>query len=317
MNQPVVKIRPFASADVSAVIDIYNQARPIEVAQLTEDRFWSWFADPALDPTRDLLIAADDQGPVGIVASFPWPNHVAEGYVFFVGPSVLPEFQAHGVGRQLVTALLSQVARQHPGARLQTRLQQSNSKAHHFLTDGLGFSVERQFWQMSHAAPGKVLPGPPPEGYHFSFLRPGDDTEEVVTTYRTILNDPAAGRHLLNPQELQNWASLGNFANNSFQVARFNGQIVGLCFESFPASAEYGLVEFLGVLPEARGRGVATYLLKLALANAHTAGKRSVRLEVTDDGGPGLELYHKLGFAMTGGEVFYQRSVDLPVPTRL
>jgi ribosomal protein S18 acetylase RimI-like enzyme len=308
-----IRVRPFSPADVAAVVDIYNQARPIEVAQLSEDRFWGWFADPALDPARDVLVAADEEGPLGIIASFPWPNHLALGYVFFVGPSVLPEFQAKGVGRMLVDALAADVAARHPGTRLQTRLNQANGKAHAFLTEHLGFSVERQFWQMNHPAPGKVQPGPAPMGYLFGYLEPGAEADEVVGVYEQILNDPVAGRHLLQPEELQRWASLGTFGANSFQVARQDGQVVGLCFEAYPPGADHAQVEFLGVLPAHRGQGLALHFLQTALANAHAAGKTGVRLEVTGgDEGPALALYRKLGFEVTGGEVFYQRQARQP-----
>lgn len=312
MTDAAIRIRPFTADDAAAVIDIYNQARPIEVAQLTEDRFWAWFADPALDPARDILVAADDQGPVGIIASFPWPNHLEQGYVFFVGPSVLPEFQAHGVGQLLVEALAREVAARHPGVRLQTRLNDSNQRAQAFLTRRLGFNVERRFWQMSHGAPGKVVPGPGPQGYEFAYLEPGEDAGEAVTVYREILDAPAAGRHLLSPEELAAWASLGSFTRNSFQVARRAGKVVGLCFESFPPGTDLAQVEFLGVTAAERGHGVARHLLERAIANAHAAGKRTVRLEVTDDGGGALELYRKLGFEVQGGEVFYERPASLP-----
>lgn len=313
MSNAAIKVRPFVPDDAPAVIDIYNQARPIEVAQLTEDRFWAWFGDPALDPARDVLVAADDQGPVGIIASFPWPNHVAEGYVFFVGPSVLPEFQAHGVGRQLLEALAQAVAQRHPDARLQTRLNVSNTHAHQFLLDRMGFQVEKQFWQMRHGAPGKHPAGPAPAGYEFAYLAPGTDASEEIEVYGRILNDPAVGRHLLKLDELANWASLGNYAAHSFQVARRDGRVVGLCFESFPAGADYAQVEFLGVLPSERGKGVARHLLERALVNARESGRGAVRLEVTDDGNLAMDLYRKAGFEVTGGEVFYTRRAVVPV----
>lgn len=307
MTDSPITIRPFAADDAPAVIDIYNQARPIEVARLTDDRFWAWFGDPALDPTRDILVAADHEGPVGIIASFPWPNHLIRGDVFFIGPSVLPDFQSRGVGRMLIDALTTEVARRHPGARLQTRLHQANKAGHDFLTAHLGFKVERQFRQMCHNAPGKVHPDNGPANYVFDYLSPGADTREVVSVYSQILDDPAAGRHLLSPEELAGWASLGTFADNSFQVVRRAGQVVGLCFESLPPSSDHAQVEFLGVLPSERGQGVARHLLKRALADAHASGKRAVRLEVMDTGGDAVELYRRMGFEGTGGELFYVR----------
>ena len=46
------RIRHFQPDDVHTFVDIYNQARPIEVAHLNEERFWAWFSDAALDARR-------------------------------------------------------------------------------------------------------------------------------------------------------------------------------------------------------------------------------------------------------------------------
>lgn len=304
-----IHIRHFVPDDVHAFVDVYNQARPIEIAHLTEDRFWAWFSDPSLDACRDVLIATDEQGPVGGVVTFPWSGHLAEGYVFFVGPSVLPDFQRHGVGRLLMEALVAELAERYPGKRLQTRLHPSNTKAHAFLTEKMGFTVDRQFWMMTHHAPGQIKPGAAPEGFQFEYLQPGDDPTEAIAAYRQILDDPLAVSHHLDAQELQGWASLQNFTANSFLVARTEGRIIGLCFQTFPPGTDFGQIQFLGTLGDYRGRGVATYLMKLALANAHANGRGMVRLEVTGDSSVAQELYQRLGFEVTDGEVFYQRAL--------
>jgi ribosomal protein S18 acetylase RimI-like enzyme len=305
-----IRIRPFAQDDVHAFVDVYNQARPIEIAQLTEDRFWAWFSDPALDACRDVLVAEDDQGLVGGVITFPWAGHLKEGYVFFVGPSVLPEFQRHGVGRQLMEAVLATLAARYPGKQLQTRLHPSNTKAHTFLTEKMGFTVDRQFWMMTHHAPGQVKVGPAPEGFVFEYVQPGDDPAEAIGAYRQILDDPLAFNHHLDATELKGWASLQNFTANSFLVARHEGRIIGLCFQTFPPGTDFGQIQFLGTLGDYRGRGVATHMMKLALANAHANDRRRVRLEVAGDSSVAQELYQRLGFEVTDGEVFYQRPLS-------
>ena len=310
-------IRTFVDDDTPALVDVYNQARPIEVAPLNEERFWSWFGDPALDPRRDILVAVDDQGPLGMIAAFPWPNHLEDGYVFFVGPSVLPEFRQQGVGEALVAALAREVAARYPGKRLQTRLAPSNQASHRFLTERLGFTVDRRFWRMANHAPGKITPGEPPAGYAFDYLAPGADHGEVIAAYRAILDEPLATSHLLSEDELRNWAALEAYTDRSFLVARRDGQVVGLCFQAFPSGLPHAQIQFLGILPTERGRGVATYLLKRAVADAHAAGRRAVRLEVSgDDEEAQQQLYRKLGFEVEDGDVFYHRHVEAAQPTK-
>ncbi len=303
------RIRNFVDDDAQALVDVYNQARPIEVAPLSEERFWSWFGDPALDPGRDILVAADEQGPLGMIAAFPWPNHLEDGYVFFVGPSVLPEFRQQGVGEALIQALAKDVGERYPGKRLQTRLAPSNQAAHTFLTTRLGFTVDRRFWRMVNHAPGKVVAGEPPAGYDFAYLAPGADHGEVIEAYRAILDEPLTTRHVLTEDELRNWAALEAYTERSFLVARHGGEVVGLCFQAFPGGLAHAQIQFLGIKPGERGRGVATYLLKRAVADAHAAGRTAVRLEVSGDDEVAQELYKKLGFEVEDGDVFYHREI--------
>lgn len=302
-----IRIRHFVPEDSQAFVDIYNQARPIEVAQLTEERFWGWFSDAALDPRRDIWIAEDAEGPLGGVVSFPWPGHLAEGYVFFVGPSVLPEYQHKGVAAQLMEAMMAELGERYPGKRLQTRLHPSNTRAHEFLVGKLGFSIDRQFWTMAHPAPGKVRAGTPPAGFSFDYLQPGDDPSEAIAVYRRILDDPLASHHLLDAEELKAWAGLQKFTSNSFLLAKHDGEVVGLCFQTFPPGCDFGQIQFLGLLPSYRNRGIATYLLRLALENAARNGRQTVRLEVSGDSTVAQELYRRLGFEVEDGEVFYEK----------
>lgn len=304
------RIRPFVPADVHPFVDVYNQARPIEVAHLTEDRFWAWFSDPALDACRDVLVAEDDDGLLGGVVAFPWPGHLAEGYVFFVGPSVLPDFQHAGVGRKLMQALVADLAARYPGKTLQTRLHPSNTQAHAFLTQ-LGFTVDRRFWQMTHAAPGQVKAGEAPAGITFGYLQPGEDPAEAIALYRRILDDSLVSHHTLDADQLRGWAGLKSFTANSFLLARDAGRVIGLCFQTFPVG-DVSQIQFLGVLPEYRSRGIATYMIRHALADADANGKERVRLEVTGDDQVAQTLYKKLGFEVTDGEVFYNLPLAEP-----
>lgn len=304
------RIRHFVPDDVHPFVDVYNQARPIEVAHLTEERFWAWFSDAALDACRDVLIAEDEAGVLGGVVAFPWPGHLAEGYVFFVGPTVLPEFQHAGVGAQLMRALIAEMAERYPGKTLQTRLHPSNTKSHEFLAR-LGFSVDRRFWQMTHAAPGQIKAGTAPAGITFDYLQPGEDPTEAIALYRRILDDSLVSHHALNADQLRSWAGLKSFTANSFLLAREAGRVIGLCFQTFHSGA-VSQIQFLGVLPEYRARGIASHMVRLALADADANGMERVRLEVTGDDQVAQRLYKKLGFDVTDGEVFYQLPLAVP-----
>jgi len=61
----------------------------------------------------------------------------------------------------------------------------------------------------------------------------------------------------------------------------------------------WGMVQNLGVCPEARGRGVAAALLSKSLSGFVNAGARACHLEVTATNTPAVRLYKRFGFRPT------------------
>ncbi|TYP74761.1 GNAT family N-acetyltransferase [Paenibacillus methanolicus] len=100
-------------------------------------------------------------------------------------------------------------------------------------------------------------------------------------------------------------------------VAVLEGRILG-SLQLFGSSEEaYGMPElnirnpvfrYLAVAPEARGRGVATLLIREAIRRAKTLGGDRLNLHTTDVMQDAIRLYERLGFErapetdMTGGE---------------
>lgn len=303
-----VTVRPFSADDLDALIDVYNLARPIEVGQLTAERFWSWFSDPALDPTRDVRVAVDEEGVVGMVGAFPWPARVEEGTIFVVGPSILPSHQGQGIGGALLTALLGELAARYPGAQALTRVTGDNAPAQAFLTGHAGFELDRRFWRLAHDTIGLVPAGAPPVGFTLSHLAPEADHGEAIATYRTIIGTPHPAVHLLDEAELQAWTALGTYDARSFLLARdAGGVLAGICFQTFPIGSTEAVIQFLGVLPAVRGQGVATSLLTRALADAHALGRTRTRLEVSGTDEAVLSLYTRTGFTREGSDAFFRK----------
>ena len=83
-------------------------------------------------------------------------------------------------------------------------------------------------------------------------------------------------------------------------LARQDGRPVGVAFVSFQSSLERGgrimWLEELYVLPELRGRGTGTALLRAALDAARIRGCRSVELEVETSHARAANLYARAGF---------------------
>ncbi|MCU0704370.1 MAG: GNAT family N-acetyltransferase [Fimbriiglobus sp.] len=64
-------------------------------------------------------------------------------------------------------------------------------------------------------------------------------------------------------------------------------------------SGGWGMVQNLGVCPEARGKGVGAALLVKCLAGFANAGAVGCHLEVTADNAPAVRLYKRFGFRPT------------------
>lgn len=60
-----------------------------------------------------------------------------------------------------------------------------------------------------------------------------------------------------------------------------------------------GLIQNVGIVPEARGLGLGKALVRQTLAGFFTAGVRTVRLEVTADNQRAVRLYEGIGFRRT------------------
>lgn len=300
-------IRSYRPGDAAAFTALYNSARPIAFAPLSVERLASWFDDPALDPSRDVWVAEDDQGDLlGAVALFPWAEPLAEGRVFLMGPFVRPAARRQGLAARLVAVARDAVAARYPGARLQMRVDGVAPEAEAFLS-ACGFSRDRRFCVMQ-----RDLEAPLPRveelpGYRFSHLWPGDDPAEALALYRTILDSPEPGARLLTAEDLERYAELDRFAPDSFLVVRDSeGAAVAMSFTAFPPGPEAEIV-FLGVLPPHRGKGLAHQLVARALHAAADRGCARVRLEASLGGNertPGL--YEALGFVCASQETYFE-----------
>lgn len=85
-----------------------------------------------------------------------------------------------------------------------------------------------------------------------------------------------------------------------FLSARRGGEMIGAAFVAFIQSAEHGgrsaWLEEVYLVPERRGLGIGTLLLREAVRRAREAGCRAIDLEVTDDHRRAEHLYEREGF---------------------
>ncbi|BAJ28042.1 MULTISPECIES: GNAT family N-acetyltransferase [Kitasatospora] len=91
---------------------------------------------------------------------------------------------------------------------------------------------------------------------------------------------------------------------DQYLLAELDGRVVGYVRQvreiPLPSNAHVRQIQGLGVLPEARGRGVGDALLTAACAAARTAGARRITLRVLGPNAPARRLYERNGFEVLG-----------------
>lgn len=184
------------------------------------------------------------------------------------------------------------------------------------ILEAAGFREVRRFWRMV------IDLGPEHEGVPTA---PAGVTRTVVAT-----DDD---RRLLHRIDEESFAEHFGFAPRPYEeflswfggrrdartdlwwLAWLDGQPVGLCvMDDSHVERGAGHVRTLGVLREARGRGIASWLLHSAFAQAAREGRRAVTLTVDAENTTGATaLYEGVGMRAEQVILLYRR--PLPPPT--
>ncbi|MCI0456198.1 MAG: GNAT family N-acetyltransferase [Gemmataceae bacterium] len=149
------------------------------------------------------------------------------------------------------------------------------------------------------ACPGlSLLPYPQagPERFHPTLL----------STYERTLDCPELNGVRTIEEIIEGHKAQGAYDPERWWLALLNGRPAGvLLVNEVPELACWDLA-YVGVVPEARGRGVGRALTILALERARQAGARELTLAVDQRNTPARHLYGRLSF-----ELFDQRDVYL------
>ncbi|MVP02437.1 GNAT family N-acetyltransferase [Paenibacillus lutrae] len=101
-------------------------------------------------------------------------------------------------------------------------------------------------------------------------------------------------------------------------VAELAGQIVGSVQLFVSSEAAYGrpeleidtpIIRYLSVSPRARGRGIATLLIKESVRRSLALGSATLHLHTSDMMAPAIRLYERLGFERAPDKEFYNGDI--------
>lgn len=251
---------------------------------------------------EQILLAGADQGePCGAMIWQPLPG--ASGLLW--PPQARPGGQREEIEDQLVQAGLSRL--RHGGAKLAQAILGPAEAVLARPLERNGFRYVTHIEYLRHGLAQWPLPASWPrlryqndEGQNRQLL-----PQILERTYLDTLDCPELNGVRTTEEVIAGHRGQGEYRPDFWWLAFLDAQPVGvLLLTAIPAGQ--GLdIAYVGVVPEARRRGVGRELVQLALGTARQAGAPQLTLALDVRNLPARKLYEKLGFEQTGRREVY------------
>lgn len=281
------------------------------IADYTVDDARDKLTEPGFDPDRDGRLVLDTVGRViGYATTSGWrDSDLVEVDVVATDPPVSrwlfawAHDRARDLGRE----------RGHPRVTIDHGVYRTDEslRAH---VGAHGYHVATTFHRMRI---DHVRPTPPPDPPNGVALRQATDSAAVRQAAHTVLNAAFTDHFAFVPKPYQAWHEnldrKSVFDWSQLWVAELDGHAVGVlqCNDQFVDDEDCGYIAEVGVLPETRGRGIATHLLRHAFAADAKAGRTGTILHVdSNNTTPALGLYQSVGMQPVLVIDVWRRTVD-------
>ncbi|HEY3561691.1 MAG TPA: GNAT family N-acetyltransferase [Kribbella sp.] len=176
-----------------------------------------------------------------------------------------------------------------------------------------GYTIGTSVHRMRITFDGPVPPPAVPEGI---VVRRGAPDEASRRAAHAVLMEAFAEQPGTLPRPFDEWVtsreSRSTFDWSQVTIVEVDGQAVGMteCNHNFVSTDNCGYVGRLAVVPSARGRGLAKYLLRNAFAVDSAAGRSGTILHVdTGNPTPAVALYTGVGMRPDLVSDIWQRTI--------
>lgn len=311
------QLRPLSNDDFSEAVALFEaRADALQSpTRTTQDGWRRWWEEQAPSLAEDNLVAQDGAGRlIGLASLQP----ATEPYVIAFGSvSVLPEhwnrvelwdalcawLVERGAERVGLAPLDAEVVLMAEAVEADVRRRDALLRA--------GLERTRTFYRMGINLRASPSPATPPAGVT---VRPAGMEIEglaVAAAHAQAFRDHWGYAEQSPEAFLEEWRldTAGQRTDFNF-VAEAGGAIVGyvLCEDNYRGDASTAFVEYLGVLPAWRKRGVAHALLATAFQAMRGAGYQAARLGVDASSPTGaLRLYERVGMHVVEQVNRYER----------
>lgn len=284
-------------ADAEAIVELYTaySMAVIGMADCTLDDVRDDLSQPGFDVNRDAVLVFD---PDAQLVGYGWTARKGDSHEVDVDiVATEPEVARWLVARVTDRGRELAAERGHPRVVLDLGVYQDDKVLRAEL-EAAGFTTGTTFHRMriDHAGP---VPAPQaPAG--LTLLNARDAA--VRPAAHEVYNASFAEHFGFVPDTFDAWhesrEKRSTFDWPQLWVAALDGRPVGVleCNDQYVADENFGYVGELGVLAEARGRGVAKYLLQYAFSVDSAAGRAGTMLHVdSNNTTPALGLYTSVG----------------------
>ncbi|MGY2065393.1 GNAT family N-acetyltransferase [Blastococcus sp. SYSU DS0619] len=314
--------RPLHTDDIPAVAALLVAAEPLDdTGEFPEaDDVSEWWAGWEIDLARDGLAVRDADGALAGYAVVFAGSGVRDAFRVTLEGRVHPDRRGVGIGAALLDWQLARGAElhaeRHPDVPARPVAGVFGTQPHlERLARRRGLTAERWYRTMARELAGGLPDLRPVPGVAFVPFTPDRD-DEVRRAHNTAFTqhhgsterDEAAWQKLFTGQR--------SFRPDLSVVAVEDGVVLGYAlayvYESDTKARGYREVVLgqIGVLPAARGRGIASSAIAAALRTAAGADCRTAVLDVDSDNVTGaLRLYEGLGFETVRTQVSWARAL--------
>lgn len=282
-----IVLTPPTAPDVDALLDLYRACDAVDEPGSVSDRediLWRW-RTAEFDTSRDAWVARSGEQ----VVAYAW---VFEGVA---DVRIRPDARGQGVGRRLLRVVEERAAEQGSRDGFLRQNVTNVTPASRTLLEANGYVYSHHYARMQIDLGSPPSPPPPPEGVILRTYEVGPDDAPVHAAFNRAWSQYEGERW--EPEPLDRW--MDNVESEDFDAAHWHlavedGAVAGFCLGE--RYGEHGWIQYLGVLPEERGRGLGRVLLLQGFAAFYDAGVRRIDLTVSSENVPAARaLYESVG----------------------